>query len=54
MQVILQKEEMGAKSLLFRFLTFMFVAALLGGLVAWRLRLASILGFALSGLAIDP
>jgi len=38
---------MEANPLLFRDLTYIFVAALLGGLVAWRLRLPLILGFVL-------
>ena len=40
--------------LLFRDLTFIFLAAVLGGLVAWRLRLPLILGFVLGGIAISP
>lgn len=45
---------MEANPILFRDLTFIFVAALLGGLVAWRLRLPLILGFVLGGIAISP
>jgi CPA2 family monovalent cation:H+ antiporter-2 len=40
--------------ILFRDLTSIFVAAVLGGLVAWRLRLPLILGFVLGGIAISP
>lgn len=40
--------------ILFRDLTYIFVAAVLGGLVAWRLRLPLVLGFVLGGIAISP
>ena len=40
--------------LLFRDLTYIFVAAVLGGLVAWRLHLPLIIGFVLGGIAISP
>ncbi len=40
--------------ILFRDLTYIFVAAVFGGLVAWRLRLPLILGFVLGGIAISP
>jgi monovalent cation:H+ antiporter-2, CPA2 family len=40
--------------ILFRDLTYIFFAALLGGLVAWRLHLPLILGFVLGGIAISP
>src|SRR5277367_1570198 len=40
--------------ILFRDLTSIFVAAVLGGLVAWRLKLPLILGFVLGGIAISP
>jgi monovalent cation:H+ antiporter-2, CPA2 family len=40
--------------ILFRDLTYIFVAAVLGGLFAWRLRLPLILGFVLGGIAISP
>jgi monovalent cation:H+ antiporter-2, CPA2 family len=39
---------------LFRDLTYIFLAAALGGLLAWRLRLPLILGFVLGGIAISP
>ena len=45
---------MEANPILFRDLTFIFLAALLGGLLAWRLRLPLILGFVLGGIAISP
>jgi CPA2 family monovalent cation:H+ antiporter-2 len=38
----------------FRDLTYIFVAAVLVGLVAWRLRLPLIIGFVLGGIAISP
>ena len=40
--------------ILFRDLTYIFIAAVVGGLVAWRLRLPLILGFILGGIAISP
>lgn len=40
--------------ILFRDMTYIFVAAVLGGLAAWRLRLPLILGFVLGGIAISP
>src|SRR6202046_2427216 len=40
--------------LLFRDLTYIFLAAVIGGLVAWRLRLPLILGFVLGGIAVSP
>jgi len=40
--------------ILFRDLTYIFVAAVFGGLVAWRLRLPLILGFVLGGIVISP
>src|ERR1700723_3788411 len=45
---------MEANPILFRDLTYIFLAAVLGGLVAWRLRLPLILGFILVGFAISP
>src|SRR5271154_541202 len=45
---------MEANPVLFRDLTYIFVAAVLGGLVAWRLRLPLIIGFVLGGIAISP
>ena len=45
---------MEADPVLFRDLTYIFVAAVIGGLVAWRLRLPLILGFVLGGIAISP
>lgn len=39
---------------LFRDLTYIFLAAVVGGLVAWRLRLPLVLGFVLGGIAISP
>src|SRR5271168_3786871 len=40
--------------LLFRDLTYIFLAAVIGGLAAWRLRLPLILGFVFGGIAISP
>src|SRR5271168_473739 len=40
--------------IVFRDLTYIFLAAVLGGLVAWRLRLPLILGFVLGGIVISP
>src|SRR5271169_59907 len=45
---------MEANPILFRDLTYIFLAAVGGGLVAWRLRLPLILGFVLGGIAISP
>ncbi len=45
---------MEANPILFRDLTYIFVAAVFGGLVAWRLRLPLILGFVEAGIAISP
>jgi CPA2 family monovalent cation:H+ antiporter-2 len=40
--------------ILFRDLTYIFLAAVIGGLLAWRLRLPLILGFVVGGIAISP
>ncbi len=40
--------------IIFRDLTYIFVAAVLGGLLAWRLRLPLIVGFVLGGIAVSP
>lgn len=45
---------MEANPVVFRDLTYIFVAAVLGGLLAWRLRLPVILGFVLGGIVISP
>src|SRR5271167_1678056 len=45
---------MEANPILFRDLTYIFLAAVFGGLVAWRLRLPLILGFVVGGIAISP
>src|ERR1700690_1507193 len=45
---------METNPILFRDLTYIFMAAALGGLVAWSLRLPLILGFVLGGIAISP
>src|SRR5277367_4335132 len=45
---------MEANPILFRDLTYIFLAAALGGLLAWRLRLPLILGFVLGGIVVSP
>jgi len=45
---------MEANPVLFRDLTYIFLAAVFGGLAAWRLRLPLILGFVLGGIIISP
>src|SRR5215469_2921409 len=45
---------MEANPILFRDLTYIFLAAVAGGLVAYRLRLPSILGFVAGGVVISP
>jgi monovalent cation:H+ antiporter-2, CPA2 family len=45
---------MESNPLLFRDLTYIFLAAVIGGLLAWRLRLPLILGFVVGGIAISP
>jgi CPA2 family monovalent cation:H+ antiporter-2 len=40
--------------LLFRDLTYIFLAAVVGGLAAWKLRLPLILGFVVGGIVISP
>src|SRR5208282_4067740 len=45
---------MEANPILFRDLTYIFLAAVFGGLAAWRLRLPLILGFVVGGIAISP
>jgi CPA2 family monovalent cation:H+ antiporter-2 len=46
--------ELEANPILFRDLTYIFLAAVVGGLVAWRLRLPLILGFVVGGIVISP
>ncbi len=45
---------MDANPLLFRDLTYIFLAAVGGGLLAWRLGLPLILGFVVGGIVISP
>lgn len=45
---------MGTNPVLFRDLTYIFLAAVVGGLAAWRLRLPLILGFVVGGILISP
>jgi monovalent cation:H+ antiporter-2, CPA2 family len=43
-----------ANPILFRDLTYIFLAAVAGGLIAWRLKLPLILGFVVGGIVISP
>src|SRR6202789_867925 len=45
---------MEADPVLFRDLTYIFLAAIVGGLIAWRLKLPLILGFVFGGIIISP
>ena len=45
---------MEANPNLFRDLTYIFLAAVAGGLIAWRLKLPLILGFVVGGIVISP
>jgi monovalent cation:H+ antiporter-2, CPA2 family len=45
---------MEANPVLFRDLTYIFLAAIVGGLLAWRVRLPLILGFVFGGILISP
>ena len=45
---------MEVNPLLFRDLVFIFVSAMAGGFLAWRLNLPLILGFVLGGIVISP
>ncbi len=45
---------MAVHSLIFRELSYIFIAAILGGALAWRLRQPLILGYVLAGIAISP
>ena len=45
---------MEANPVLFRDLTYIFVAAIVGGLVAWRLRLPLLIGFVFGGIVVSP
>jgi monovalent cation:H+ antiporter-2, CPA2 family len=45
---------MEANPILFRDLTYIFLAAILGGLAVWRLRLPLILGFIFGGIVVSP
>ena len=45
---------MEANPVLFRDLTYIFLAAAAGGLLAWRLHLPLILGFVLGGIVVSP
>ncbi len=45
---------MEAQPLLFRDLAYIFIAAMAGGFLAWRLKLPLILGYVAGGIAISP
>src|ERR1700691_1767642 len=45
---------MEANPILFRDLTYIFLAAVAGGLLAWRLKMPLILGFVVGGVVISP
>jgi len=45
---------MPAHSAIFKELSYIFIAAILGGALAWRLRQPLILGYVLAGIAISP
>ncbi|HEY0704743.1 MAG TPA: cation:proton antiporter [Candidatus Acidoferrales bacterium] len=45
---------MEANPVLFRDLTYIFLAAIVGGLLAWKLKLPLILGFVFGGIIISP
>ncbi|HEY1732234.1 MAG TPA: cation:proton antiporter [Terriglobales bacterium] len=45
---------MPAHSAIFKELSYVFIAAILGGALAWRLRQPLILGYVLAGIAISP
>ena len=45
---------MAGHSAIFKELSYVFIAAILGGVLAWRLRQPLILGYVLAGIAISP
>jgi CPA2 family monovalent cation:H+ antiporter-2 len=45
---------MESNPILFRDLTYIFLAAVVGGLVAWKLKLPLLLGFVAGGIVISP
>ncbi len=45
---------MPAHSLIFKELSYVFIAAILGGALAWRLRQPLILGYVVAGIALSP
>jgi CPA2 family monovalent cation:H+ antiporter-2 len=45
---------MAEHALIFKELSYVFIAAILGGALAWRLRQPLILGYVLAGIAISP
>jgi monovalent cation:H+ antiporter-2, CPA2 family len=47
-------DSLEANPVLFRDLTYIFLAAAAGGLLAWRLNLPLILGFVLGGIVVSP
>src|SRR5882672_4265715 len=45
---------MATSPIFFRDLAYVFIAAMAGGLLAWRLRLPVIIGYVLAGILISP
>ena len=45
---------MAEHSVIFKELSYIFLAAILGGALAWRLRQPLILGYVLAGIAFSP
>jgi predicted Kef-type K+ transport protein len=45
---------MDTNAIPFRDLAYVIIAAITGGLLAWRLRLTLIIGYVLAGIAISP
>ena len=45
---------MAEHSAIFKELSYVFIAAILGGAVAWRLRQPLILGYVVAGIALSP
>jgi len=45
---------MAERSAIFKELSYVFIAAILGGALAWRLRQPLILGYVVAGIALSP
>ena len=52
--LLIVRGRMPAHSAIFKELSYVFIAAILGGALAWRLRQPLILGYVLAGIAISP